>query len=406
MLKKLLAFVLAACLLTLGASSALAAVYQFEDGRSVIIAVGGSFAYTRDTEGVIRVFGDNQFGQLGKGYLTPVNKPDYRVAEFKTTNTQIDLTKLKDIVPANDYSFLWMEDGTLFGVGNNSYLPLTVKEGSYSTHVKINLPFAPAALATGFGHVLALTEDGEVYAWGRNSHGQVGNGNTKKTMDPVKLPLQNIVQIVGGGKLSLALDADGKLWGWGDNEYHTISPKNQKYYTTPVEIDTGDIDIAVIEACGASVVLLDTQGTLWTWGHNDMQQLGYDTKGKTVSSPTAVPLPLPVTYVAAYSSQTYAILEDGSLWSWGNNSYGQLGQGFRSSASQGVLPGKCYDKDVVFVMGGSLYCLAMLKDGTILSAGISKFGQLGEGTPDSKYSLTPNGMNLIAIPSTISVMSK
>ena len=83
MRKSILALALAFCLLAICASPALGAVYTFEDGRSVIIAVGGSFAYTRDTAGVIRVFGDNQFGQLGKGYLTPVDKPDYRVADSK-----------------------------------------------------------------------------------------------------------------------------------------------------------------------------------------------------------------------------------------------------------------------------------------------------------------------------------
>lgn len=401
MRKQILALALALCFCLACCPSASAQVYELEDGRSVIIAVGGSFAYARDTAGTIRVWGDNQFGQLGRGHT----KQSFKIMEFTTKNKEIDVTQIKDIVPANDYSFLWMEDGALYGVGNNSYLPLTVPEGNYSTHVKVNLPEAPVALATGFGHVLALTENGEVYAWGRNSHGQVGDGTTTKRMTPVKLGLQNIVQIVGGGKFSLALDADGQLWGWGDNEYHTISTNYKQYIPTPTKIDTGDIDIALIEACGASVVLLDKQGTLWTWGHNDMQQLGYDTKGRTVSVPTAVPLPLPVTYVAAYSSQTYAILEDGSLWSWGNNSYGQLGQGFRSSSTEGVLPGKCWDKDVVMVMGGSLYCLAMLKDGTVLTAGISKFGQLGNGNADSKYALSPNGMRLIVPPKGITELT-
>ena len=391
MVKKLIAFSLALSIFAALCCSASAQVFEVEDGRSVIIAVGGSFAYTRDTAGVIRVWGDNQFGQLGKGH----NSQSFKVMEFKTKNPNIDVSQIKDIIPANDYSFLVMEDGTVWGVGNNSYLPLTVSEGTYTTHVRVNLPEAPAVIAPGFGHVLALTENGEVYAWGRNSQGQVGDGTTKKRMTPVKLNLKNIVQIVAGGKFSLALDKDGQLWGWGDNEFHTVSPSNEQFILTPQKIDTGSIDIAVIEACGASVVLLDKEGTLWTWGHNDMQQLGYDTKGKTVSVPTAVPLPLPVTYVAAYSSQTYAILSDGSLWSWGNNSYGQLGQGFRSSSTEGVLPGKCWDSDVVTVMGGSLYCLAMLKDGTILSAGISKFGQLGHGDDKSKYTLSPNGMNLI-----------
>ena len=394
-MRKVVAFTLTLCLLCAVFSSASAVVYEFEDGRSIILAVGGSFVYARSASGTLRVWGDNQFGQLGKGYNNTESSPNFKVAEFKSKNPQIDLSQLKDVVPANDWSFLWMEDGALWGVGNNSYLPLTMAEGTYSTHVRVSLPEKPAAIATGFGHALALTENGEVYAWGRNSNGQVGNGGTRKTQQPYKLPLKNIVQVAAGGKFSLALDADGQLWGWGHNEFNTLSPTTAQDQYTPVKIDTGDIDIAYVDACGASVVLLDTEGTLWTWGNNDMQQCGYDTRGKVSPTPRAVPLPLPVTYVAAYSSQTYAILSDGSLWSWGNNSYGQLGQGFRSSSTEGVLPGKCWDSDVVLVMGGSLFCIAMLKDGTVLSAGISKFGQLGTGDAKSQYTLSPNGMNFL-----------
>lgn len=388
-MKKLLALVLLLCMI---ATSASAVTYTTPDGRNVLLAVGGSFAYARDTEGVLRVWGDNQFGQLGKGSVSQ----SFIVKEFKTKNEELDVSLLQDIVTASDYSFMWLEDDTLWGAGNNSYLPLTVRAGKYSTHVKINLPpCTPAAMATGFGHALLLTDEGKVYAWGRNSEYQVGNGKHKHVQEPFLLPLENIVQIAAGGKFSLALDSDGQLWGWGDNEHHQLSPEKQTHIKTPVKINTGDIDIEYIDACGGSIALLDTAGTLWTWGRNDFHQLGYDTKGKPTTAPQAVPLPLPVTYVAAYSSQTYAILEDGSLWSWGNNSYGQLGQGFRSSSTQGVLPGKCWDSGVVLVQGGSLFCLAMLEDGTLLSAGISKFGQLGHGDSKSKYTLSPNGMDLI-----------
>ncbi|MBQ4640003.1 MAG: hypothetical protein IJB69_05765 [Clostridia bacterium] len=388
MYRRLIAVSLLLCLFC---SAAMAEVHTLPDGRNVILAVGGSFAYTRDTTGFIRCWGDNQFGQLGKGNL----KQTYKVSDFKTKNEEIDLSLLQEVVTASDYSYLWLSDGTLWGVGNNSYLPLALKEGTYTTHKKVNVPEVPAAMATGFGHVLMLTEEGKVYAWGRNNNGQVGNGKRRNVQEPYLLPLENIVQIAGGGKFSLALAADGTLYGWGNNENHEISPENTAYFAEPIVIDYGDISIASIDACGHSVVLLDKEGTLWTWGRNDFHQLGYDTGLKTTASPQAIPLPLPVKYVAAYSSQTYAILEDGSLWSWGNNSYGQLGQGFRSSASEGVLPAQVWDKDVVLVQGGSLFCLAMLSDGTVLSAGISKFGQQGEGTADSKYALSPNGMDLI-----------
>jgi len=386
-MKKLFALTMILCLVLTSAS---AVTYDTEDSN-VLLGVGGSFVYARDNKGVLRVWGDNQFGQLGKGHVSQ----SLKVNEFKTKSTELDVSQLVDIVTASDYSFMLMEDGSVWGAGNNSYLPLTVKSGKYSTHVRTQLPEVPVAMATGFGHAMMLTENGEVYAWGRNSEYQVGNGKRKHVQEPYKVDVQNIVQIACGGKFSIALDAEGQLWGWGDNEHFQISPEKKTTIPTPIMINTGDIDIAYIDACGGSIVLLDTEGTLWTWGRNDFHQLGYYTKGKPTKEPQAVPLPLPVTYVAAYSSQTYAILEDGSMWSWGNNSYGQLGQGFRSSSTEGVLPGKCWDSDVVLVQGGSLFCVAMLEDGTVLTAGISKFGQLGEGNSQSKYTLLPNGMDLI-----------
>ncbi len=383
----------AACLLlmVLLCGSARAVTWQGDSGVPVILAAGGSFVYARDNQGRLYVWGDNQFGQLGRGS----SQQSFQVREFITKNGDIDITRLKDIIPASDYSFLWMDDGALFGVGNNAYSPLTLKGSFLKTHVPVNLKEEITDVKTGFGHVLALTASGEVFAWGRNNCGQIGNGSHANVMTPYRLPLENIIQIAAGGKFSLALDDEGTLWGWGDNEYRVLDAGASDDRTVPVRIPYGGIRIARMDACGASIVLLDESGVLWTWGRNDMHQLGYDTGGETVVSPRAVPLPLPVTGVAAYSSQTYAILKDGSLWSWGNNSYGQLGQGFRSSSTQGVLPGKAWDKDVVLVMGGSLFVVAMTRDGTLLSSGISKFGQLGRGDAKSVYTLSPAGIDLI-----------
>lgn len=387
-MKRLLLCLLASALLLPTAS---ALTYQPETGQPIILAVGGSFAYARDNQGKIYAWGDNQFGQLGQGHA----KQSFKLTDFATKNTSIDISQLKAIVPASDYSFLWLTDDSLWGVGNNSYLPLSPRGTPIKSHVRIDLSAELEDIKTGFGHVLALTKSGEVYAWGRNNRGQVGNGNRKNTAQPYKLPLEGIVRIAAGGKFSLALDQQGKLWGWGDNEFFQLSPQKKADFTTPVGINYGDIQIADMDACGASIVLLDQAGVLWTWGRNDMQQLGYDTAQKPTKVPAAVTLPGKVIKVAAYSSQTYAILEGGALWSWGNNSYGQLGQGFRSSASKGVLPGLAYEKDIELVMGGSLFVVAMTKDGQLLSAGISKFGQLGHGNSQSAYSLTPTSIDLI-----------
>ena len=380
---------LAAFVLLFGAAQAV--VYDTGEGVPVILSAGGSFAFARNNQGTLYVWGDNQYGQLGLGSTSQSAK----VRLFTNKNDALDMTLLKDIVATTDYSYLWLKDGTLWGVGSNAYAPLLNKSYTLKRHALLPLDFAPVSVAAGFGHTLALTADGAVYAWGRNGNYQVGNGKRQNVDTPYLLPLTNIVQIACGGKFSLALDGNGVLWGWGDNEYRCLDPSTDDPVKEPIVIDTGDIEIAQIDACGDSIVLLDTSGVLWTWGRNTHAQLGYDTDGKTATEPQPVPLPLPVTTVAAYSSQTYAILSDGSLWSWGNNSYGQLGQGFRSSSSEGVLPGMAYDHDVVLVQGGSLFVVAVTSDGTVLTAGISKFGQIGDGTNKSQYTLSPNGMDLI-----------
>lgn len=386
---KRLVSALAAFALLFGAAQA--AVYDAGTGLPVILGVGGSFAYARDTQGTLYVWGDNQYGQLGLGSTGQSAK----VRVFANKNDALDLTLLKDIVATTDYSYLWLKNGTLWGVGSNAYAPLLNKSYTLKRHALLTLDFIPISVAAGFGHTLALTAEGKVYAWGRNGNYQVGNGKRQNLDTPFLLPLTNIVQIACGGKFSLALENNGVLWGWGDNEYRYLDASTGDPVREPAVIDTGDIEIAAIDACGDSIVLLDSAGVLWTWGRNDHAQLGYDTDGKTTAEPRAVPLPLPVTAVAAYSSQTYAILEGGALWSWGNNSYGQLGQGFRSSSSEGVLPGMAYESGVVLVQGGSLFVVAVTDDGTVLTAGISKFGQIGDGTNQSQYTLSPNGMDLI-----------
>jgi alpha-tubulin suppressor-like RCC1 family protein len=380
---------LAVLLLMTGAAQAL--VYDDGEGLPVILGVGGSFAYARDNQGTLYVWGDNQYGQLGLGSTSQ----SFKVRTFVNNNEALNLSLLKDIIATSDYSYLWLSDGTLWGVGRNNYAPLLSKSDPQKRHALLPLDFTPVSVALGFGHTLALTAEGTVYAWGRNGDYQVGNGKHKNLDVPYLLPLQNVVQIACGGKFSLALDAGGVLWGWGNNEYRCLDVSTSEPVQQPAVIDTGDIRIAAIDACGNSIVLLDTDGNLWTWGRNDNAQLGYDTGGKTTTEPRKVSLPLPVVQVAAYSSQTYAILSDGSLWSWGNNSYGQLGQGFKSAVDEGILPGQAYGGDVVLVQGGSLFVVAVTRDGTVLTAGISKFGQIGDGSNQSQYTLSPNGMDLI-----------
>ena len=137
---------------------------------------------------------------------------------------------------------------------------------------------------------------------------------------------------------------------------------------------------------------MDEDGAVWTWGRNDLYQLGYKTTGTYSVNPRRVELPLPAVYVTSYNSQSFAILEDGSLWSWGNNGSGQLGQGLSEGRA---LPGLAVEGDVVLVASGSLFAVCVLRDGTVLCAGENNHYELGTSNAVNCKVMTPNGLNLI-----------
>lgn len=359
-----------------------------------LLTAGGSFAYCRDDQGTLLVYGDNQFGQLGKGSTAQSMKP----AVFKSKNSEIDAAHIRQIYGGCDYSFFLMDDGRIYGVGNNSYNPLLLgaNRGMATTHVRIPLEDTTIVkMACGFGHVLALNEAGEVWAWGRNGDGQVGCGNTKKITAPQKLALSGIVDIAAGGKFSIALDQNGVLWGWGKNESHQISGGSEKYFTTPVQINIGDIQPALIDAGGETISIVDTEGKLWMWGRNDVQQIGIDTKEQPVLTPRLfTELPAPVIYMDSYNSQTFVVLSDGSLWGWGNNRSGQLGLGKKTVGSPVSM---IWPSDVIYVTSFDVSMNCVLSDGTVLACGSNKFGQFGNAKVSDFHipQIQENGMDLI-----------
>ena len=377
-------------LMSLLPAAALAGEYPF------LLTAGGSFAYSRDDQGTLRVYGDNQYGQLGKGSRTQSMKP----AVFKSKNSEIDPARIREIYAGCDFSFFLMDDGRIYGAGNNVYNPLLLgyNRSMATTHVRIPLEDTTVVkMACGFGQVLALNEAGEVWAWGRNSDGQVGCGTTKKITAPQKLSLSGIVDIAAGGKFSLALDRDGVLWGWGKNESHQLSAGNEKYFSSPVKVELpNDIRPAFIDAGGETVSVVDVEGRLWMWGRNDVMQIGIDTGGKAVTEARLVEeLPAPVVFLDCYNSQSFVILSDGSLWGWGNNRSGQLGLGRKTAGSPVSM---IWPSDVVYVTSFDVSMNCVLADGTVLACGSNKFGQFGNGSVSDFHipKIQENGMDLIS----------
>ena len=364
--------------------------------KEPLVCAGGSFMYFRDDQGVWYCCGDNQFGQLGRGNKTTKKE----VFVFASKNQDLDLAEIKNVYCGCDYSYFLMNDGRIFAVGNLSAGRLMNQGGMYLSHTLVKLEDRTiVTMATGYGQTLALNEAGELYAWGRNHAGQVGNGKRQYPTSVVKLDLPKITSIACGGFHSAAIDENGDLWLWGDNSYHQISADNDKYYLTPVKMDLGDIKAAMVELGGHFTAVVDQNGDLYMWGRNDACQCSITSgKKKFVTERVKVDLPLPVKSIACYGSHTWCLLEDGSVWSWGCDGYGELGYGFRTPADTG-LPlslgdltfkgaqhdgpycSRILDSGAVKITTGDLFGVILLEDGTLLTAGMNKFGQLGRTAP-------------------------
>lgn len=351
-----------------------------------LVRAGGSFGIAVDVQGGVWGWGDNASGQLGTGN----NKRAYMPIPAAAG---LDGSRIADVSCGNVSTLFLMDDGTVYTCGYNNYGQQGLPDGPSHVFEPTQIPGLEniAQIACGFGQCLARTATGEVYAWGRNSNGQLGNGEKKNARTPVKLALENIVDIQCGGKYCMAMDADGNIWGWGDNEYgQLVDASNYKDIVTPVQLSISGRFTMI--ACGGDVAFgLDAEGVLWAWGRNDYWQLGTDQVNGKTNAPVQVMLPegLDIAQVFAYSSHTAALTRDGGLWTWGGVYHGQVGNGSRPWRD---LPREaCPESGVVDAAVGSLQSYILCSDGTVMGCGCNEYGQTGAFRRMKYY--VPNWMN-------------
>ncbi len=225
-----------------------------------------------------------------------------------------------------------------------------------------------AAVAASNGYSLAIKTDGSLWAWGYNREGQLGDGTTTDRRTPVQV-LTGVAAVSAEYEHSLALKTDGSLWAWGYNREGRLGDGTTTSRSTPVQILTG---VAAVSAGSFHSLAIKTDGSLWAWGDNRFGQLGDGTQTDRL---TPVQVMTGVAAVAA-ATHTLALKTDGSLWAWGWNGYGQLGDGTltdRLTPVQ-VLTG------VAAVSAGAYHTLARKADGSLWAWGNNSYGQLGDGT--------------------------
>lgn len=248
------------------------------------------------------------------------------------------------------------------------------------------------ALAAGSDHTLILRGDGTIWAVGLDDFGQLGDGTIAPVgkATPVEVKgLAGIIEVAAGGNTSLALQKDGTVWAWGSNETGQLGISGSLNSSVPEQIP-GLTDVQSIQTDGDTAIALKNDGTLWGWGGNGFGELG---NGTANDNPNPVPEPIPgmndvKTFAVGATGSVFAIKDDGTVWAWGRNDSGQLGDGTTDNRYSPVqLTGL---NNVVALTGGWFYTLALKSDGTVWSWGSNDANQLGNA--DSTTANRPKPM--------------
>jgi len=269
-------------------------------------------------------------------------------------------------------------DGTLWATGSSQYGQLGDGTNmSKSLLIQSGSGNSWQFVSGGMFHSLAIKTDGTLWAWGRNFGGQLGDGtNTDKNIPTQIGSSTNWKEISGGGSHSIGIKTDGTLWAWGDNNNGKLGIGSfTGSVNTPTQIGSAS-NWKHISCHMFHSLAIKTDGTLWAWGGNLGGQLG-DGTNTDKNIPTQIGSASNWQSIETGNSHSLAIKTDGTLWAWGGNLGGQLGDGTNTDKNIPTQIGS--NTNWGFLSGGNGHSLAIKTDGTLWAWGTNGVGQLGVG---------------------------
>ncbi|WP_146058915.1 RCC1 domain-containing protein [Actinomadura rubteroloni] len=331
-------------------------------------------------DGTVWAWGENDTGQLGDG--TTTDRP-----------TPVQVTGLTGVrrgpgAVATGYgghSLAVKADGTVWAWGSNSSGQLgDGTTTSRTTPAQVPGLNGVVAVAAGSNCSLALKADGTVWGWGSNAAGQLGDGTTTQRLTPVQASgLTGVKAIAARSNHALAVLSDGTVRSWGNMYYNGVSDTH--LVPTTVSGLTGVATWPGSVAAGTqhSVVTKD-DGTVWGWGENGRGQLG-DGTTTSRSAPVQATGLTGVAAVGAGAWTSFATKANGTVSAWGYNGNGQLGLGTTQTpvTTPTALTGMTAGSGIT---GGDYHTLAVQPNGTIYAWGSNYSGQLGDGTTTNRPS--------------------
>ena len=381
------------------------------------LAIGFDSMIAVRADGTVWGWGQNGFGQTGTGI-------------FGDRTTPVIVSGVSGAAKASaswSHVLILKNNGSLWAWGDHNYKRVSDPElltGTDKQPVEIVEVGAVTAMAAGFNFSLSVRTNSTVWAWGRNSSGQLGDGTTNQRLIPVAVSgLTQVVAVAAGLEHGLALRTDGTVWAWGANDYGQLGDGTTTRRLTPIQVP-GLTQVKAIAAGAYHSLALKTDGTVWAWGENGSGQLGDGTDTRRLQ-PVQVPSITSVASIWAGESRSIGIRSDGSVWEWGSgapnvptrldqvssgslasigrshslvlrsfgdvlgwgeNDFGQLGNGTRARAFSDAPVATLGLNSVVSIAAGDGFSVAVRSDGTVWSWGRNDSGQLAQ--PGGSY-LTP-----------------
>ena len=346
------------------------------EGERMQVSLGYGHSAVITADGSLYMWGYNYYGQLGNG---------------TTTSSYVPIKIMDNVasVSLGEYhSAAITTDGSLYVWGDNYYGQLG-NGTTIDSVVPIKVMDSVASVSLGYDYSAAITTDGTLYLWGVNYYGQLGNGTKQHSYVPKKI-MENVVSVSLGYSHSAVITTDGSLYMWGNNGYGQLGNGTTNSSAVPIKAMDNVVSISLGNYHSAAIT---SNGSLYMWGENGVGQLGNGDGGRvgvwdTKYSEVPVKIMEHVAYVSLGGSHSAAITTDGNLYMWGDNSYGQLGNGDDMPTlaidKYDDIPAKILS-NVAYVNLGLSHSAAITLEGASYIWGANYAGQLGNSSTENSY---------------------
>lgn len=301
------------------------------------------------------------YGWLGDGDNGGRNKPT-NIGNSKDWRT---------ICAGNRHTFGIKNDGSLWAWGMYQDSLKGYGSNIINKPTQVGTDNDWLSISAGSTHLLIIKQDGSLWAWGSNKSGQLGDGSFEDKNMPIRIGTSNEWAFITAGRgYSLGIKKDGSLWEWGYIQNESYDGNGLKL-NIPTRIGTSN-DWQTVSTGGNHSLGIKQDGSLWAWGLNETGQLGDNTQ-KFKSSPTKIGVSNEWLSISASkgfggSGFSMGIKQDGSLWAWGSNSAGKLGDS--SIKNQIHIPTRIGNlNDWLAISAGENHSLGIKQDGSLWSWG-------------------------------------